>query len=65
MGSVALLEYWDAESILSLAQWVKDLALSQLWHRSQLWLRYDPWPRNSYAAPHFHQTKKRNTGAVG
>ena len=25
---------------------VKELALLQLWHRLQLQLRFDPWPRN-------------------
>ena len=29
-----------------MAHRVKDLALSQLWHRFQLWLGFDPWPRN-------------------
>ena len=29
------------------AQWVKDLALPQLWLSLQLWLRFDPWPRSS------------------
>ena len=28
-----------------MAQWVKDLALLQLWHKSQLQLEFDPWPR--------------------
>ena len=28
------------------AQWVMDLALPQLWHKSQLQLRFDPWRRN-------------------
>ena len=28
----------------SSAQWVKDLALMQLWCRLQLWLRFNPWP---------------------
>ena len=27
-------------------KWVKDPELPQLWHRSQLRLRFDPWPRN-------------------
>ena len=27
------------------AQWVKDPALLQLWHRSQKQLRFHPWPR--------------------
>ena len=29
-----------------MAQWVKDPAFLQLWHRSQLWLSFDPWPEN-------------------
>ena len=29
-----------------MVQWVKNLVLLQLWHRSQLWLRFDPWSRN-------------------
>ena len=29
------------------AQWVKDLALPQLWRRSKLQLRFNPWPKNS------------------
>ena len=29
-----------------MAQWVKDLALSLLWRRSQLQLRSTPWPGN-------------------
>ena len=47
MGSAASWECWDAVSIPSLAQWVKVLVLPQLWLKSQLRLRYDPWPRNS------------------
>ena len=26
---------------------LKDPALPQLWHRWRVWLRFDPWPRNS------------------
>ena len=26
-----------------LVQWVKDPVLPQLWHRLQLWLKFDPW----------------------
>ena len=33
-------------SIPGLAQWVKDLELLPLWWRSQLQLRFDPWPGN-------------------
>ena len=34
------------QSLAHSAQWVKDLALLQLWHRLQLLLRFYPWPRN-------------------
>ena len=37
----------------AVAQRVKDLALLQLWHRLQLWLRFDPRPRN------FHMPRTR------
>ena len=43
----------------TVAQWVKDLVLPQLWYRLQLQLRFDSWPRN------FHmlqgRPKKKNT----
>ena len=46
--------------IPSLAQWAKDLALLQLWHRLQPQLRFEPWPGN------FHmpcvQPEKRREG---
>ena len=32
--------------IPGLAQWSKDLVWQQLWHKSQLQLRFDPWTRN-------------------
>ena len=35
-------------SIPGPAQWVKDLTLLQLWHRSQLQFVFCPWPRNSH-----------------
>ena len=41
-GSAASLEHWDTGLTPSPAQWVKDLALLELWLRSQLWLRSDP-----------------------
>ena len=35
-----------AGSIPSPAQWIKDVALPSLWHRSQMQLGFDPWPGN-------------------
>ena len=40
-------ECWDASFNAQQAQWVKGLALQQLWLRWQLWLGSDPWPRKS------------------
>ena len=44
-------------NIKFLLQWVKDLALPQLWHRSQLQLRFNPWPRNFHMQ--WKQKKKK------
>ena len=30
----------------TVAQWVKDTALLQLWHKLQFWLRFNPWSGN-------------------
>ena len=38
--------YSSTGSIPHPLQWVKDLALLQLWHRSKLQLRFIHWPRN-------------------
>ena len=46
---------------LVLVQWVKDLALPQLWCRWQLWLRFDPWPRN-FHMPQVQGGKKKEKG---
>ena len=40
-------ERWDVGSIPGPEQWVKNPVLLQLQFRSQLWLRSEPWPRNS------------------
>ena len=46
---------WVKDLVLSLwqhgfdpqpVQWVKDLVFPELWHKSQLWLGFDPCPRN-------------------
>ena len=37
---------WDTVSIPGPEQWVKDLALLQLWRMLQLQLRSYPWPGN-------------------
>ena len=42
------------KGVPTVAQQVKDLVLLQLWCKSQLWLRFDPWPEN------FHTKKKKN-----
>ena len=34
------------KGVPAVAQWVKDLALPQLWYRSQLYLTFSPWPGN-------------------
>ena len=59
MESIASLEHWDRGLIPSLAQWVRDLALPHLWHKSQLRLRSDPWPRNSICCGAVKREKKK------
>ena len=44
----------------AVAQWVKDLALLQLWRRLQLWLGFDSWPGNFYM-PWVWPKKKNKT----
>ena len=41
-----------------MAQQVKDPGLLQLWHRSQLWLGFDPWLRN-FHMPQIGQKRRR------
>ena len=53
------LESWDTGLIPGWAQWVKDLGLPQLWFRSPLWLRSDPWPWNSICLEVAKNEKKK------
>ena len=39
--------------------WVKDLALLHLWHRSQLLLRFAPWPRNFHMPQGSQKRRKK------
>ena len=63
MGSEASWERWDSGSIPTLAQWVKDLVLSQLQLRSQLQLGSDPWPRHSICPGEGEKKKKASAAA--
>ena len=56
-------EHWDTGSTLGPVQWVKDLALPQLWLRSQLQLRSDPWPGNSIC--HGAARKEKQNSFIG
>ena len=46
----------------TVVQWVKDLAFLQLWHRSQLWLRFAPWPGNFHML--WVQPKNKNKNKI-
>ena len=45
--------------IPDLVQWTKDLALPQLWHRWQLWLGFDPWPKKVQGAAKKKKRKRK------
>ena len=68
-----VLRAWDAGLIPSPAQWVKEPVLLQLQCMLKLWLRSDPWARNSiccgaakkryserYVHPHVHSSTIHN-----
>ena len=50
---------WSRGSISGPVQWLKDLALPRLWHRSELQLGFDPWPRNLHMPQVCPKKKKR------
>jgi len=45
-------------------QWVKDLAVLQLWCRSKLWLRYDPCPGNFQMLQVWLKKKKKKRALI-
>ena len=59
VGLAVSRECWDSGSIPSLAQWVKDPMLLQLWLGSQLQLGSDPWPRNAPCAKNLKKKRKQ------
>ena len=60
---MTLKKLFRKEGVPTVAQWVKDVVLLQLWYRSQLQLGFDPWPVNFHmvqgAASWKRKTKKR------
>ena len=58
---------WSSEKEVrfpSPAQWVKDPALLQLQHWSQLWLRCEPWPGNSICRGAANEREKKKKSIV-
>lgn len=62
---MASLQRWDAGLNPGLAQWVQDLALLQLWCRSQLRLDSDPSPGNSLCHKVVEKEKKKKKAMGG
>ena len=53
------MKYYNQDCLFgvpTVVQWVKDLALLH-WHRSQLQLRFDPWPTTSICPRHSQKEK--------
>ena len=56
---------WGGTGLIpGLAQWVKDLASPQLWHRSQLWLGFNPQLGTSICCGCRHKKKKKDKTAM-
>lgn len=58
MGWATSLDCWEAD-LIPMHQWVKGLVLPQVWLRSQLLLRSDPWPMNSICCGAANKGKKK------
>ena len=59
-GNIDTVEDAPSDGVPTVAQWVKDLMLPQLWCRSQLWLRFNPLSREfPYAAGVAKKERKR------
>ena len=48
------------EEFPTVTQWVKDSALSQLWRRSQMQLRFETWPGNIHIQWVWLKKEKKN-----
>ena len=60
MGLAVSVECRDGDLIPSPVQWFKDPVLLQLWHRSQLWLRFLPGLSVLYDLGCAKKEKKKN-----
>ena len=49
----------EKKRVSAVVQWVKDPALLQWWHRSQLQFRFDPWPGNFHMLQCVQKRKKK------
>ena len=65
MGSAASLQCHTLVQLPALRSELKDLALPQLWCRSQLQLGSDPWPRNSICLGFGHKKKGSSCHCTG
>ena len=56
---------WTTWGVPAVVQWAyQDSALPQLWHRSQMWPGFDPWPESfQYASSMEKKIKIKTTWA--